>query len=659
MAVLVAAVYANAIHGPFLFDDQSAIEQNLTIRRFWPISVPLNPPVQTPLTGRPLPNLTFAVNYALGGLNVEGYHLVNIACHLLVGLVLFGVLRRTFERSPLFGGTSLARNAAAVCALLWLVHPLNTEAVDYVTQRTELMMALFALLAIYAAIRGLEGGRRWTVLAGIAALCAVASKETALVIPLLVVAWDRAFAFPSFKAAWSRRRALYGVLAASWLLFALAAPDLPFFRARGFEQGTARWIYLAAQSSIVPRYLWLSVWPQNLVFDYGPVPQAGPYLWWPGALVMLGFAAAVLVAARRRPALAFWGLWVLLLLAPASGLVSIATEVGAERRMYLPLVGVICILVQLAVLAGRRVVGSGPTWRATMLASATIVILALSVTAARRNDDYKSGLTMWQTVVERRPHWRAREHLSVYLRDAGRIDESIAELRLSAPYSRDSRHALAAALLEQGKLVESLTEYDRLMKIPGPIHGLDVARREYARALLRAGRPADASVQLRLAVAENPGDIRSRVELGDVLRDSGDIMRAVAVYREALGLAPNNLVALVNLGVLLASHGQEAEATMLLQRALTLDPNQPAALMTLVQLSLAAGDARGGEQQARRLVAIAPTNAEAHNLLGVALASQQRIDAARVEFAEAVRLDPANRGAAENLQHALAATSGR
>ena len=158
--LLIAAgliVFGNSLWGAFIFDDQNAILGNPQIRRLWPFSNAFSAPANTPVAGRPVVALSLAINYALGGLDVRGYHAWNVAVHILCTLVLFGIIRRTLGRSPLqerFGSASDV--IAAACALIWLVHPLQTEAVNYVTQRTESTMALFYLLTLYAAIRALD-----------------------------------------------------------------------------------------------------------------------------------------------------------------------------------------------------------------------------------------------------------------------------------------------------------------------------------------------------------------------------------------------------------------------------------------------------------------------------------------------------------------------
>ena len=153
IAVVGAVTYATSLSGPFLFDDDASVVENTTIRNLRP-SVALQPDRESPTAGRPLVNLTFAINYAIGGLNVAGYHATNIAIHLLCGLVLFGVAKRTLDLPRIPASLrQWSADLAFAITLLWVVHPLNSEAVDYITQRTESLMALFYLLTVYSALR--------------------------------------------------------------------------------------------------------------------------------------------------------------------------------------------------------------------------------------------------------------------------------------------------------------------------------------------------------------------------------------------------------------------------------------------------------------------------------------------------------------------------
>src|SRR4029453_12410045 len=227
IAVVGAVTYATSLSGPFLFDDDASVVENTTIRNLRP-SVALQPGRESPTAGRPLVNLTFAINYAIGGLNVVGYHATNIAIHLLCGLVLFGLARRTLDlpRIP----ASLrhwSADLAFAITLLWVVHPLNSEAVNYITQRTESLMALFYLLTLYCAVRAegppeaghyvlagpakagrpapnalakagrdvrgvrLQADRRWAAASIASCALGMASKESMVTAPLMVLIYDR------------------------------------------------------------------------------------------------------------------------------------------------------------------------------------------------------------------------------------------------------------------------------------------------------------------------------------------------------------------------------------------------------------------------------------------------------------------------------------
>jgi len=174
------ATYHNCFVVPFLLDDVESIAQNPTIRHLWPIWQALSPSATSMVGGRPVVNLSFAFNYAVGGLVPWGYHALNLAIHILAGLALFGVVRRTLLQPSLRErlGPSAARWALAA-AVLWTVHPLQTEAVTYISQRCESLMGLFYLLTLYCFIRGADSQRsdRWFALSVMACLWAWHPKK--------------------------------------------------------------------------------------------------------------------------------------------------------------------------------------------------------------------------------------------------------------------------------------------------------------------------------------------------------------------------------------------------------------------------------------------------------------------------------------------------
>ena len=242
------AVYANSLAAPLLFDDGPAIAQNPTIRQLWPLSGALAPPATgAGVSGRPLVNLSLAVNYALSGEKVWSYHALNLLVHLAAGLTLFGVVRRTLAAKSTGDPRALpappeARSAALLIALLWIVHPLQTETVTGIIQRTEALMGLFYLLTLYCFIRGagLESGRRgWFALSFLACLSGMATKEVMVSAPLVVLLYDRVFLARDWREVWRRRRGPHLAQAATWLLLAALVARMGGTRAPAWP-GSAR-----------------------------------------------------------------------------------------------------------------------------------------------------------------------------------------------------------------------------------------------------------------------------------------------------------------------------------------------------------------------------------------------------------------------------------
>jgi protein O-mannosyl-transferase len=266
--VVALAAYHNSLSGPFVLDDLKSIEENPTIRH---LASAFSPPTSFGVGGRPIINLTFALNYALGGLNVRGFHAFNLIIHALAGLALFGVLRRTLQSPVLskrFGACALS--LALSVTVIWLAHPLQTEAVTYISQRCESLMGLFYLLTLYCFIRSAESNMPagWQVLSVLACLLGVLSKEIIVSAPAMVLLYDRTFVAGSFHQAWHRRWRYYLGLACALLLLVPALGSLNQ-RSAGFDTGVPSWVYALTSCRSVVLYLKLSIWPHPLVFDYG------------------------------------------------------------------------------------------------------------------------------------------------------------------------------------------------------------------------------------------------------------------------------------------------------------------------------------------------------------------------------------------------------
>jgi protein O-mannosyl-transferase len=273
----------------------------------------LNAPQPSTVEDRPIVSLTLALNFAVGGLRVWGYHAVNVALHLMCALLLFGIVRRTLDGARLrerYGGQS--EWLALAVALIWTVHPLQTESVTYIIQRTELLMGLFLLLTLYCVLRGAGSvrSRAWYAAAVVSCALGMGSKEAMAVSPLLVCLYDWMFLSGSFRRAWQQRGGLYMALAGTWLLLVALVAISPR-QAAGFQFASlSPMAYLLTEAGVIVHYLRLCFWPDPLVIDYLDWPIVGSlsdamssvFL----VLTLLGASNRALL--RRRP-LGFVGAW--------------------------------------------------------------------------------------------------------------------------------------------------------------------------------------------------------------------------------------------------------------------------------------------------------------------------------------------------------------
>ena len=600
LAALVA--YHNSFSGAFVLDDSSSIAGNPSIRHLWPLGGPLSPPHGRGLTvdGRPILNLSLAVNYALGGARVWGYHALNLIIHIVAGLVLFGVVRRTLERIRAAGDPMLL---ALAVALLWTLHPLQTESVTYVIQRAESLMGLFYLLTLYCFIRLSEpesllvplrgtsaDGRkgRWAWLSIACCLLGMETKEVMVSAPVIVFLYDTTFVSGGFRDAWRRHWRLYAGLASTWLLLAyVVASAGNRGGTSGIGIGVGAWAYWLTQFPAVVKYVGLALWPNPLVFDYGTewIPRAGDALPYAAAVIALvaGSGYALLRPGREVPmgarALGFAGAWFLAILAPTS-LVPGNRQTMAEHRMYLALAAVIAVgVVVIYRLAGRR-----------SLALFAALAVVFGVLTLRRNADYRSQLVLYQDTADKCPgNAFAQCNLGTELFSKGRTYEAIdryetaLRLRPDYPVAEDN---LGNALARLGHFDEAAGHYLAAIRLDPAFAN---AHSNLGVALYQLGRVADATAQFRTALRLDPDDAEAHNNLGTALVRMGRVDEAISCYREAVRLSPDYASAHCNLGNALLRKGAIEEATRHYEEALRLQPDFPEARRMLDQVRAGLG----------------------------------------------------------------------
>lgn len=527
--------FAGGLDGAFLWDDGRSIVENPYVHHLGPMTMSR--------TSRPLVQLSFALDYAAAGLAPRRYHLVNLAVHILAALVLYALARRGIGRGPRAPGPAGAAWLAGAIAALWAVHPLQTESVTYVVQRSEAMVGLLGLIVLYALDRAGSPGssRGWTGAAILASLGAMASKPVAVVIPVVALLYDRAFLAGSLREALRRRPILHGGLAATWMLMPilLAAGTGDWRESSGGAAGVSPWRYGLTQLGVVTHYLRLAVWPRPLVLDYGWPVARGIAEVWPGAIAVTLLLGVTVWGLLRRRVVGFLGAAFFVLLAPTSSFYPV-DDAAFEHRMYLALAAVMAgVTLGVWRLARGRVRGAAAP--VIGVAAALALVIALGLRTRERNRDYRSPIAMWTLNVAQRPdHPRPRIQLGTALAESGQLDAAVAEYQhvlRDHPNEATALADLGAVREQQGGVDEAMARYAAALRIDPRLRA---ARNNLGVLLGRKGRLTEAIVELDETVRRHPDFVEAHYNLALALRLAGRPDEARRELRSVLTLDPDH-----------------------------------------------------------------------------------------------------------------------
>ena len=606
------AAYANSFSGPFIYDDVLSIPANPTIRRLSAIGEVLSPPSNgETVSGRPLLNLSFAIDYAIGGTNTRGYHVTNLAIHILNGLLLLGILHRTFCLPVLrsrFGDAALG--LALAISLVWVLHPLQTESVTYIAQRAESLAALSYLVVLYAVIRGIQSAQPsyWYVLAVGACLSGMGIKETVVTVPLVVLLYDHTLVSGTFRESFQRRWGLYLGLIASWAVLIGLVWSTGLWNRQGELGSPDPWFYARSQPEVILHYLRLSLWPHPLCFSYGwPVAHSLREIL-PGT-VMVGLLGTLTVwGLWKRRGWGFLGAWFFLILAPTSSIMPLR-QLAFEHRMYLSLAAVLTAVAVAVYIGGQRLVRHRRlSVRGSEVAAVCLVTLtaiAQGILTHYRNETYRTALSIWEATVTR------------------------------APQSHDAHNHLGIALAELGRLPEAIEHYQEAVRLKPDYAS---AHNNLGLALAGVGRLPEAIEHYRKAVRSNPDEASAHANLAMVLAGQQNFPEAIEHYRELLRLEPDFFDAYCNLGVALARIGRIPEAIECYEHALRINPLCVPAHYNLCLALCRSGKIDQAIEQGLKAIPLASNHSRLNRLVAWLMATHEAADRGvpkrAVEFAE-------------------------
>ncbi len=679
--VTIAVVYRGAIHAPFIFDDRQAVQTNPSLQRLWPLvgtdeaPGPLNPPADFSTSGRPVVNFTFAVNYHFGHLNPAGYRLFNMLLHAASATLVWEIVRRTLAL-PFFGArfAGAANLVGLVAAGVWALHPLNTEAVIYITQRTELLMAFFYLATLYCSLRYWtvvppRAKAAWLGLAALSCLAGMGCKEVMASAPVMVLLFERTFLRGSFRRALAASWPLYAALSPTWLLLVALHYGGPRSQSVGFHLGVAGTTWWFTQAKVLFLYLKLCVWPWPLSIHYEvpyleTVAAAWPWLLGVGLLIVL-----TIVLFLRRSAASFVLIWMFAILSPTL-LVPIVTEIAVERRMYLPLAA----LVTLAVAGCYVFFRSGatddapadkvpPQTRLRVFTSGGAVVAAvLALVSMVRIADYRDAVTIWQQALRLYPDSTIiNANLASELLVANRPEEALNVSRQALARGCNSRgihNNLGAALtkvgeqqgFQPGQLAEAVAHLNEALRLSPDFEDALI---NLSLALLKMGQLDQALQHCSQAVEINPRSAQVLYARGTILAALGRTREAVEDYQASLAIDPESAAAHYGLALVLMNEQQHAAAVAELTAALRIDPGLPEAHYALAGALAAGKDLHGAAREYAAAVQLRPHYPQALNNLGVVQMNLGETDNALRNFSEAARQQPDYAEAQANLQKAL------
>jgi tetratricopeptide (TPR) repeat protein len=517
-SVAAVGLYAGALSHPFHYDDLHSIQHNPHIRTLHNIDdfftdLHTFSSERSGTMFRPLLLTSYAVNYALHGDDVRGFRAFNIALHVLCSFALYLLVRRLRESEVV----------ALISSSIFLLHPLHSEPINYISSRSD-MLAAFAVL--WGSVAALEEDRRGAWVAVTLLIAGLLCKSVVVVLPICCAlvhahrdSWTKVWNFRYRYVAMGLIVVLYGAT----IYFNSFLPTSLEKAPRSFD------VQIWTQIKGLVYYLWIFVAPVRLNVDHQffVAQKPGEWVVLLSALLLGSMLFFAWKGRRTLPGVAF--LWVLIGLAPAS-LMPLNILVS-ERRAYLASVG-LCLVVAWIIDRGFRK-------RASIRRLLVVALLGLfAIIAHERNAVWTTGLSLWQDAVAKGPLVpRSRVNLALAYGKQERWQESIEHLRV--------------ALRIQPEYADAWVELGNI---------------EHGR-----GRLVEAEAAYRKAVQYKPNLAGGRYNLGNVYQQQGDLKRAVFQYEKALFLNPNFARAHNNLGQALEGLGMSTEAIGHYRQALEID----------------------------------------------------------------------------------------
>ena len=627
-SVLGFGIYASTLGGPFVFDDLRRITENHSIRITELNAENLIEAAfgEQSAKARPIGNITFGLNYYFHQYSPEGYHIVNIIIHILAGIFLIIFIKTTLNLPSQKSEIDQPFMVALFAALLWLVHPIQTQSVAYIVQRLNSLAALFYILAFWLYVRGRlagQAGKKWGWFGGaaLAWVFALGCKQNAATLPFFIFLYDWYF-FQDLSADWLKRKFKFALLVCVvFSLVALLYLGLdPLEKLSSIKDFANKEFTLServmTQFRVVVHYVSLIIFPHpsrlNLDYDF-PLSTSliNPFTTLLSLIAIGGLIGLAIYLAKKERLISFCILWFFGNLVIESSIIPLA--IIFEHRIYLPSM-MVCLIPVVLVYRYIKI-----DWVKVGLLG--LLMIGLSVWTYQRNRVWENKVTLWSDVVKKSPN-KARPNFN-----------------------------LAAAFSEQKRDKEAIPLYHRALEINPNLAEPNINLGE---ALERQDKIGEAAEHYRAALQIDPDLPEAHNNMGAILAKQGRGEEAISFYQNALKLRPHYASAHFGLANELVEKGEIEEGIDHYYQALKYKPEYAEAHNNLAIIFLNSGETEKAIKHYIAALQIDPGLVEAYSNLGIALMQQGKIEAAISQFRKAIQLNPGFIKAQNNLQRALA-----
>jgi len=617
IVILGFAVYGNSLNGKFLLDDEFFVWDNIYIKSW---SNVLNLFIQDIGTGtaqefgfyRPILRITYAADYSIWRLNVIGYHLTNTILHIFVALCIYWLIMTLYKD----------RLLSLLTAILFVVHPIQTEAVAYISGRADPLALLFMLLCLILYIKS-----RLYPLMILCYIFALLSRESSLILPVLILFYHYAF-----KKKLDIKKYL-PILAITFIYILLRLTVLSHLL-----PGTASPVTLLERLPgffvAITNYLRLLFLPFGLHMEYGVNlfslfdPKAAI-----GAVILFSLLSYAFVKRRVNNLFFFSVFWFFITLLPSSNLYPINAYM-AEHWLYAPSIGFFLVLAQ----------RFSSMYRTKELKTFTVVLMVglltfYSYLTVRQNEYWWEPIAFYERTLRYEPKSsRTYNNLGLIYSNIGKKEEAITLYKKAIEINPNNVKAysnLGVAYNAVGKNKEAIALYEKMIEIK---LSRAYAYNNLGLVYISMGRKEEAMASLKKAIEINPSFQEGYNNLGNIYLGLSKNDEAIALYKKAIEINPNNVTAYNNLGKTFVAIGKLEEAMAAFKKAVEINPDDAETYNNLGKTYLAIGKIGGAIASYKRALKINPNNAMVHNNLAAAYYYNKQYDSAIKHYDIAIGL---------------------